>query len=625
MRSPYVARTALRDGREVVCHVLGRVRLLCDPSALEVLAFFSSPRPLGDLDGNLGEGRAAHARRIFDDLKGADLILPEASHEVERIKQLFTTVFDNANDAKTVSAPLLVPAPASAPDDAELTAQSRLLLSASLAVFPFGKNALVTHPLERRLELAEDAWRFAREFREGASVEAAARRARLATGTALDACRFLVRKKILWPSRDAEIDQLSAWCDVASSSPVLRLDTGCEQWEQRFRPYRVKDLGPVRRTALVASIGACQVHASTPALQYLGQLRGLAIDVDSWFGIDLAALGSETWSLILLSVATQLVQLYEAVALGDAARCRSLARGVGAQEEQTVQQIRAQTGAPILLHSVGHPGLAAYTPEAPATHAMNAALAEVNAALLARISGYERVHLLDQDRVVADYSPGLHWDDEYNALRHHSCISMWGRPPRDLATSRYAAPNPAAPEVPPIPDGQADPVTPFALAHLDFLERLAVSFPIELILFEPNELLWPGKLETKDRPYGEKFNFYTGDNVSKNLGLNEALTALAARGVTLGCISSCPPDLLRKRWRLPTRLPTLLLLERIRFMGGDAGEAGVTRIIDDSKVPPERVLLLNLPPGSIPKGFSGARRGRRPRGASAGTCSPLRS
>jgi acyl-CoA synthetase (AMP-forming)/AMP-acid ligase II/acyl carrier protein len=577
------------------------VRLLCDRNALAILEFFRTPRTLLDLDREMG----AAARKIALELRDADLVQPEDSHEADRIKHLFAVTFAEDPGEKALGVSPLGPPPPPH-DDLAFGAGDTLVLSSSLALLQTTKHRfLVTHPFERRLELAEDAWRFACEFRQGSSVEAAGRRARISTPAALEAARFLVRRKLLWPSHDRERDQVSAWCAVPSPAPAVRIDTGCEQWEQRFRPYRLKDMGPTPRTALVASIGACQVHASTPALQYFAQQRGLALEVEAWFGMDLAALGAQAWTVILLSVSTQVVPFYEAIALADLVRARALIRSIGAHVDQTLAQIRGQTSSPILLHSIGRPGLAAQTHESPEAHATNSVFAELNLALLARVAGYDRVYLLDQDRVVAEHAPGTHWDDEYNALRHHSSMSMWGRPPRDFATARYAPPNPSNPEVPPIPEHQVDPVTPFALAHLDFIERLSVAFPVDLVVFEPNELLWPGMLENKVRAYGEKFNFYTGDHVSKYLGLNEALVALSERGVVLACASSCPVDVLRARWRLPARLPTLLQIDRVKYLEGGPGDGGLKKILDASGVSPERILLLNIPAAAVPAGFPG--------------------
>ena len=632
IRSRYISRVQLDDTYTGLCHILGRTRFLCHQSIVSLLDAFQRPQ---DIRTYLKDVRV---RNILETLTNANLIQPADNTEADIIRAFYATRFlrsarDAGLDAFSFSPDRYSPIGNSeivpgifqqqfdvprpryvAKDDTPLVLATGL----SVLILPADEVA-VTHFSARRLHLSAKVWEIARGFEFGAlPSEVAGRFAGELTPTqAFRVCQFLLDRGLLWPSADAERAYLASVAGRVTdrSKPLISIDAGCEQWEQKYLPYDLPALQvPVDTALTVAVIGFCQVHAYTPALQYLAQKSGVALSVCSFVGPGMLSGVRRDWSAVIYSRTRAAAALYEAFALNNYRHYGRLAKAVIPDYDRELCLIRSCTDAPILVHSLGRPGLLADADTSEAARAVDFVLDRLNRDLEQCLKAHGNAWLLNEDRVASHHAGGVFWDDEYNGLPHHGCVSMWGRPPRSFFFA--ARPPVIGEDLPPIEEAQADPATSFAAAYLRFIAQIGTKSPVRMIIFEPNELLWQGRLENKPAPHPPNFNFYTGDHYSLYIGINEALMTLRRQGVLLVCSSTCPTDLLMQRWKIDSSYTAVVRLPDLSDVYGGEDRAGhVTKVIRDMGISEQEVLYIDLcadaPPSFAGRVYTGDKWGLR--------------
>jgi fatty-acyl-CoA synthase len=554
VRSRFVGRLELENGVALVTHVLGNHRVLCDRENLSILDRFSAPTSANACwDDHAGPKEV----RILEALLRSHLLQNHPAADAQSIQRLYAVHFHQPPDEGWT--------PAIFADNASTAhstiAESCILgLSKALAVLPLtGGEVLVTHPLGRRLYLTDGMWQLAQQFADAQPVEVVldcATFPQYSRDELFAACEFLFRHKVLWRSVDEERAAAeAAYSGVKRLAGIHVVEFAGQQWEQKFRPYGIKDVRLPRRSLKVAAVGYCQIHAYTPALLFMAESVGWRLDIRGFYEVSDEFAG-EPWDAVLSAATPLAAEFLEALALQDISHARAVLPGVASSIDRHIHRLRSCTAAPILLHSLGHPGLCANQPYASTSREMTTILAELNHQVASSLARHGNGYLLDQDRVVSGHAVGIHWDDEFNGTSHHSCVSLWGRPPRAWVGGPFASNT--VDSIPPVQACQRDTVIPCALGHLEFLLSYYEENHVRLILFDPDGLLWPGRLSDRSAPHPAGFNFYTGDHYSLFIGINEALVQLRNRGVQLACISPLSYRELAEKWLVRERVTTLV-------------------------------------------------------------------
>jgi acyl-CoA synthetase (AMP-forming)/AMP-acid ligase II/acyl carrier protein len=595
----------LSDGRVVAAHILGRSWTVFDSSVASLLDYFAVPQRPRALREPVD---APHdlLDSVLDQLLDAGILRRAGSNEVERIRGFYREKLREATPSRTVDSPQalarprwLVPTGGIAPEALTQTTgkDECLVLSAALATLAVGEDEmLVTHPLHAAVHMTGELWRLARLFEHPLQVTDALEafsRVGISEGRALNICAFFRRAFLLWPSREAEAStaaELAGLDDMTS----LRVERPvANRWRQKFAPYTVNDAARCDAAGEVALIGPCHLQLAAEALQVLAQREGISLDVTGMLDPGDSDLSRAPWSAVVLSATQYAASLYEAIAATDLPRVERLAISVAARIDEAVDRIRAVTAAPLIVTSISAPGLPPTGAESAFWHATNAALARLNAAVASRLGRLNDAWLLDEGRLAAEMSSGFYWDDEFNALPHHSAVSSWSW----LVVKPEVVDDERASNVAPVPDpAQIDPAVVLASGILRVIERRYVARPVRLIVFEPNNLLWRGRLEDRAAAYPTPPHFYADVEDYLYAGIHEALAVLRRKGILLACASTCPTEQLLARWATPSTLQHLVRCEDlVAVEGGGSWSDRLQRLLTRVPVPEEDVLVIDFP------------------------------
>lgn len=554
VRSSLLTRLALDDQWTLVCHLAGRARVLCHARALALLDAYATPTPADSVPSIPGLA-PEDATRAVDDLRATQLIVADGSDEAER----FRHVYELPLRPPDLSAlPTTLPLPGAA---TVVSAEDELVLSLSLATLELsGGRCLVTHPLGPCTELTPELWNIARAFAGGASAKEVASRLASNAARVARASDLLRRRRILWRTvEDERVAAAASW--LPARAPLMDIQyPAAERWRQRFMPFDVPSSGDAPRAARVALVGPCKIQLVASALEWLAEELGWAVEITGVLRPE-RALGSASWSAVHASSSQLASDLYEALAAGDVARATELAPIVKDRVLALVEGIRAHTDAPLFLWTISAPGLWVAGMHAPIVYELRQVLASIQASVARELRGARRVWLVDEDRLAADFRGGAYWDDDLNATPHHSAISSWSWVVLKPGRSDEPYDREQASWIPPVPHGQVDPAMAGAATVLDSLRRLHDE-PVRVVAFEPNELLWQGRLEDKTA-YTTPPSFYADVEDYLHAGLHEALAALRRRGVALAMVSSCSPTLARERWRVTSQLRNVVRLDDV--------------------------------------------------------------
>jgi fatty-acyl-CoA synthase len=597
-QSRHVTITALGGGRHVMATVANRSQVVCDGDGLAVFRAFARPRSLFEVAGELGlSGEALSS--VVQTFVRAGLLLGPSQDEAVQIRSLFPKDRRSRGVARPAAGRAL---PEQTPQTPlGLTDATTLVLSSALVRFAVTRTRqVVRHPLDRPLHLENALWRVAELFREPITIGTARRR----LGSAPDrqdfvsVCAFLISRSVLWSSAGQELEVMQRELSGLALRHGVGLVTRYTAGERAFPLYRAVDVPGVRRQHTVVVIGACHTQAYVPAFLHLAQTSGRNVRARSHETVAAARtdLAAQHPSLVIVSLATRAFGFYEALALGDSRSAKREIPGVVAAFDAEIDAIRAHTAAPLLVHGVGRSGLPTSPPMSASSHAVEALLTDLNGRLARVVAQVPAAFLLDEDRIVSRYGGPVHWNDDLQASWHHAPGLPEAPVPggRSRRSRRFASSPP--------PRDTTDPLGSFARAYLDFLTLVEQEAPVALVVFEPDQLLWPGSLEGPGELRRARAAwaspeqwFYTG--------INEALRVLLTRGIALACISRSPPGFLR-HWRAE-RSRTAINCEDLAFVyAGRGARECLDEISRQSGIREEEMLHVDLcrPP---PRDFRG--------------------
>lgn len=586
----------LDPARTLLWHILGRAVAVADDQVLQIIKFFKRPRALRDVLGEF-DLPVDVAEDLAEQLRAALLLRLSAQDEEMWIRQKY------GKPLRGLSSPA-VSLGSSARHPANLPPQ--LVLSRALTVLRLDHDDyLVTHPLAPPAHLTGRLWRLANKLeRRSALPDAPRRRAPAARDEeVIAAVELLVAKRILWATHEEEHDALQ---QAFPSDPGVSLTITPipgNQWRTKYLPYDLGGPRLDRGAGAIALLGSCQLMAVAEPLEYLATSEGWSLEVKGFLPNE--PLTSRDWSLVVYSPIQLAANLYEAAAAGDLRRARVLAREISSRVNHAIAQIREATAAPIAVTAISAPGLW-MVGDVQAVQ-LEALLAELNERIARDLQRSGRGFLVDEGSLPGDVGfRGVYWDDEFNAIPHHAPVSNWAFIDLPADSSDAAATRAELGRFePPRERGQMDPAAGLAMVLWRSFLRVSETFPVEAIVFEPNDLLWRGRLEDRDEPYpGGGPHFYTADHYYFYAGVHEALSALRRAGVALACRSTCPTDLLRGRWQFRSALKNLVRLEDVRFVEGGDGRGGLSQLAEHLGVPEERILLVDLV-SAAPRGFMG--------------------
>jgi acyl-CoA synthetase (AMP-forming)/AMP-acid ligase II/acyl carrier protein len=466
---------------------------------------------------------------------------------------------------------------------------------------PFGENAggVITHVLEGPLLVRDDMWNLAMAFRNKATVRQAINSAGLQNRDIEQlklACQFLIRRRVLCSSWDEDFESVrerlraeTALVQQRFTAENIITPAGYEDphfvWYQPYGYYDIDIIAPLHARGAVAILGQCQSHFMAGALEFLAQRAGWHLETHGWFDVT-DELGAQDWSLVVLPSVAEAAHFYEAFAVGDIDGCVRAAPEIVSEVNRNICLIREKTAAPILVISVGEPTLHGHGIASETRHAMKRVIAEINSNLLDSVSAFEHVHLLDETGVLAKYSDSITLDDEYNATPHHCGFDLWSW--RDHPFQQRSA------TIPDKSEHQTHPALPLAQACLEHLRHLYLSPRVQLIVFEPNGLLWPGVIEPGSRPYPKGINVYTGLNDFIHMGIHEALCMARNRGIRLACVSSSETQLLQESLVYDSQARNLVRREDlVCAVGGSDKKALLDQIAAMTNVKEEEILWID--------------------------------
>jgi acyl-CoA synthetase (AMP-forming)/AMP-acid ligase II/acyl carrier protein len=602
----------LSDGRFVAAHILGRSRAVGDEAVASLLEWFSVPHKAGELCAPAG---APHDMldQVIDQLRIASILRPAGHREHEQIQSFYRKQLRepgpamHADPFTSTSHPRWLsseggsaPAALAQMPDVDTT----LVLSSALAVLSLDDHELlVTHPLHTPVHMTRELWGLAKVFERpthiaDALVEFLA--AGLSEQEALHVCACLRRWFLLWTSREAETAQAHEIVGPANGSS-LRVEYPTEgRWRQKFAPYTLQDVKRCHAAGSVALIGPCHLQLAGEALQVIAQRRGIFLDIIGMLDVADRRLHGARWSVVVLSATQFAASLYEALAAEDIHRAEYLALAIASRVDEAIDRIRQESSAPLLVTSISPPGLSPAGPESPFWHTSTAILARLNAEISARLARLGNAWLVDESRLAAESSPGIYWDDEFNALPHHSAVSSWS-----WLVMKPGVVGQAAVDERPVPSStQVDPAYVLGSAIVHAVERFYVENPVKLIVFEPNELLWRGRLEDRPLAYPTPPHFYADVEDYFYAGIHEALSVLRGRGMALACASSCPAADLHDRWKSSSTLKHIVRPEDLVAIEGGGSWPERLQALKRIPVDEAQVLVIAFPPPEL-RGFRG--------------------
>jgi acyl-CoA synthetase (AMP-forming)/AMP-acid ligase II len=579
VRAAPVALAPLGSGFHVAAHVLGHARVVCDARVLEILEWHRRPRTPAQVAKHFGESERGVAF-VLKHLVQAQLLVSTTLDPGERIRRAFKS--RRANLPKVApSLPLAAPGGLKKwiPDNWQareatafaLSEGSCLVLSpcvVSLGVRPGETIAL--HPLGPRVHLRDRVWQLARAFQRPSTIAAVAKR--LGVGSVEElvaACRFLVLRRLLWPSAAAErrtFEALGAELDLGPDAPSVRQwSDPPDQWTDVATPYDWADVSRLEAFGRVALVGQCQINFVGAALQRLAQRHHvyLALHGEATPSDGLSRAG---WSAVFVSLAEHGAELHEAAARGEWERARDAVPGIVAAADDIVAAVRRRTGAPVAVVSVAPPALSPFDETSPHRHTRAGVYAELNARLAAALAATSDAFLLDESALLGAERDRVTLDDEYTGAAHHCAFDprFW------MELTQWAGPSFAP--TPPFPASasQSGASGAIAVGLFDFLRRRYEPVPVRVVVFDPDTWLWPGTIADKPAAHDSLQRSLGRPDYQFYCGVNEALLAVRARGVKLVCLSPLPEGELREKWNVPGHSTTFVSAEHVDGVVRDA-------------------------------------------------------
>lgn len=550
--SRYVAILEINPSLFIVTHLLARCRVICTHSELEYLLNYSIIDNEDDalnknfLSANLLQSRQLNEEKNIIQIYNLELFHPNEPKLIKEEKNL-KLAFNQYNDL----------------NQAVFASSVKSITSMDL-----GNNTfLITHALGNPVHLDKNLWELWKSFCNGKTIKHLIDEyaGQYTTEQIILSMDFFLSRKMIWRTEKSELDTGKDFIKINSQHGNL-VYPPTNRWRQKYKAYEIKDLKKIKKYYKVLLVGPCQIQLLAEAIEYLSQEMNIACEIDGVININ-NAIPIKKYDLAVFTTATFSALFFEAVAAENEEECQRLLLEIISKVDHAIDKIRYATSSPILVVGLSHPGLTKNQGFGKFSNTITALISQVNTEIQKIIENDEGVFLLTEDQLLQNGFLGRYWDDEYNALPHHSAISNWSwvvlksTMSPGMQSSQFANQNLPAPS-----SMQVDPAYLLSKAILQCLQRLDCHNPIRLILFDPNQLLWQGCLETFSTDELKTPNFFADVEEYVYAGINEALSVLLKSGVKLACVSSCSPEIFKEKWNIKSTLLNVVRYEDLSFV-----------------------------------------------------------
>jgi FkbH-like protein len=320
--------------------------------------------------------------------------------------------------------------------------------------------------------------------------------------------------------------------------------------------YGMRDLSANTKRVDVLLFGDCDIQMETDFLRREAAQRGIDLHVAATFPDDVRFADEHKHDVIFIGALRARHTITEPVDAGQSAHATYIA-----QAHHLLTQLRARTGAPILIDNMPEPtvqplgmaeqGLAGHRTR---FRSANVALSQ----LAATISG---VYVVDVAASLAMVGSEHMLDDGLAGFTHFGSPGwLLQRPEYEKEAVHHIFP----PLVPLAQELDGDPYKRekhLSVTHIDALVTTLGIDRKKCVIVDLDGTLWPGVLAETGSPFAwtpeisGAFSY-----IGLYFGLHEALLCLKKRGVVLACVSKNDEATVRELWKYPDNYPRNRLL-----------------------------------------------------------------
>jgi len=324
----------------------------------------------------------------------------------------------------------------------------------------------------------------------------------------------------------------------------------------------VRDVGEAKKRVDALLFGDCDIQMEAGFLQKEALRRGIDLRVAATFPDDVRFAGEHKHDVIFIGALRARHFMTDAPVSGQEAHAVYLS-----QTRRLLEQLRAQTCAPILIDNLPEPtvqplGMAerGLTGHRTRFRAANIALEELAASL-------PDVYVVDIAAAMSATGSEKLLDDGLVGFTHFGSPGwMLQRPEREKAAVHNIFPDatPLASQV------NGDPYIReniLSRTHIDALVTVLGVDRKKCVIVDLDGTLWPGVLAETGSPFAwtpEISGPYS--HVGLYFGLHEALLCLKKRGIVLACVSKNDEAVVRELWKYPAHYPRDKLLKPDDFV-----------------------------------------------------------
>lgn len=573
--SRLVGQIPVREKLFYLRHVLGKRIVIADEATLKLFHRYRLPRKAGT-DAN---------KKNFKLLIEANLIRMAGSYEKAWIEGASERANKMQEPLRAEPASLfslipfhnqsIIPNPSFVIDE-------KLKLSECLAIAILNNGTvLITHPLYHPVYIAQDLWQFAQQFKDG----------NLLNPKHIWAADFLVRNKILWPEGEEYCS--AAREEIPQNAPCLINHAG-DRFFQFWRPYTLETVNRPATTMSLALIGPCLAQQHLECLRYMALANGIHLEAHSFLDLN-SKLKTLECDVVFYHPGKLLPSLIQAAVLNDIDFCHEIALKIEVVLQKEIQQLLTLTQGLILIPLFTWPKVSSVAAGSQLDMEVRKIILRINTQLSLQTEQSPSLMLVDEEREYRLFNMPHYRDDIYTASTHNAPISSWTYSPSDPELQILDPKIETTSVCPPIPIGQTDPSLVLAMAIFRTLLYLHINVPIELIIFEPNELLWRGSLiEDNIMTIMRGILLMSVENYAHS-GAHEALRGLAARGVDIGIVSSASTNALNLLLDEFEDYPYLIRRNTLKFMQcGPKNISTIREAIAIAEKKEERTLLIDF-------------------------------
>jgi FkbH-like protein len=329
------------------------------------------------------------------------------------------------------------------------------------------------------------------------------------------------------------------------------LKEGVDSYWAAGEALGMKDIEGAKKRVEALLFGDCDIQMEAGFLQKEALRRGIDLRVAATFPDDVRFAGEHQHDVIFIGALRARHFMTEPPVAGQEAHAVYLS-----QTKRLLEQLRAQTSAPILIDNLPEPtvqplGMAerGLTGHRTRFRAANIALEELAATLT-------DVYVVDIAAAMSAAGSEKLLDDGLVGFTHFGSPGwMLQRPDREKAAVHNIFPDstPLAQQV------NGDPYIReniLSRTHIDALMTVLGIDRKKCVIVDLDGTLWPGVLAETGSPFAwtpEISGPYS--HVGLYFGLHEALLCLKKRGIVLACVSKNDEAVVRELWKYPAHYP----------------------------------------------------------------------